>query len=219
MGIAHADGEGIELRACACCGLPQRVPEPPPGRVARCPRCRTNFAPRRGRGGRSAWAAGAALSALFVYPLAILLPVIEIERLGHHHVSSVGRGAIELLRDGSIVAGTAVLVCSIVFPLLKLGGILFVTASPARLSAHARARTWHFVEWVGRWGMLDVLLVALLVAFLKLGDVVSVTPGPGLVAFTTLVALSLIASACYDPHALWAHDSTSTPKSNHDRAR
>jgi paraquat-inducible protein A len=195
--------ERTELRACACCGLPQIVPEPPPGHLARCPRCHTRFSPARRRGGRSAWAASAALAALLVYPLAIGLPVIEVERLGHSHASSVGAGALALLREGSVAAGAAVLLCSVVFPALKLGGILFITARPDRVSIHARTRTWHLIEWVGRWGMLDVVLVAFLVAFLKLRDVVAVTPGPGLTAFTTLVALSLLASACYDPHALW----------------
>ena len=192
-----------ELRSCACCGLPQRVPEPTVGLVARCPRCHTTFAPARRRGDRTAWTAAAALSALLVYPLAIGLPVLEVDRLGHSHASSVGQGALELLRHGSLFAGAAVLLCSVVTPLLKLVGLLSITLWPERLSTHARARTWHFVEWVGRWGMLDVVLVALLVAFLKLGDVVRVTPGPGLAAFTALVGLSLLASACYDPHALW----------------
>ena len=192
-----------ELRACACCGLPQRVPDAPPGFEARCPRCRTGFSSARGRDARTDWAAAAATSALLVYPLAIGLPVVVVERLGHSHASSVGSGALALIAEGSWIAGIAVLLCSIVFPLAKLLGILFVTLLPDRVSSRARARTWHLVEWVGRWGMLDVLLVALLVALLKLGDLVDVSPGPGLLAFVTLVGLSLTASACYDPHTLW----------------
>ncbi|WP_145062798.1 paraquat-inducible protein A [Engelhardtia mirabilis] len=192
-----------ELRACPCCGLPQWVPQVEARLEARCPRCRTPFAPASGRSARNAWAAAAAGSALLVYPLAVGLPILEIERFGHAKASSVGAGAVALLHEGAFLAGAAVLVCSVVFPLLKLAGILAVTAAPERLTSHARARTWHFVEFVGRWGMLDVLLVALLVAMLKLGDLVKVTPGPGLAAFTVLVGLSLLASACYDPHALW----------------
>ncbi len=60
------------------------------------------------------------------------------------------------------------------------------------------------MEWTGRWGMLDVLLVAILVAALKIGNVVSVTPGLGAVAFTGCVVLSLLATASFDPHQLWA---------------
>jgi paraquat-inducible protein A len=51
--------------------------------------------------------------------------------------------------------------------------------------------------------MLDVMLVAVLVAFVKLGDLVDIHPGPGVVAFTTCVVLSLLASACFDPHCIW----------------
>ena len=51
--------------------------------------------------------------------------------------------------------------------------------------------------------MLDVLLVALLVAAVKLGDLVEVTPGPAALAFAAVVVLSLVAAACFDPHGLW----------------
>jgi paraquat-inducible protein A len=62
------------------------------------------------------------------------------------------------------------------------------------------------VEFLGRWGMVDVLLVAVLVAVVKLGDLVTVTPGPGVLAFGSVVVLSLLASAAFDPHALWEPD-------------
>ena len=68
---------------------------------------------------------------------------------------------------------------------------------------HHRALTYQLVELTGRWGMLDVLRVALLVAVLKLGDFVEVSAGPGALAFGTCVVLSLLASASFDPHSLW----------------
>ncbi|MCA8981409.1 MAG: paraquat-inducible protein A, partial [Planctomycetes bacterium] len=63
------------------------------------------------------------------------------------------------------------------------------------------------VEWAGRWGMLDVLLIAMVVTWVKVGDLVEVTPGPGVIAFTLCVLLSLLASARFDPHVLWEQDS------------
>ena len=62
------------------------------------------------------------------------------------------------------------------------------------------------IEFIGRWGMVDVLLVAVLVAVVKLGDLVEVTPGPGVVVFGGVVILSLIASAMFDPHAIWEEE-------------
>ena len=68
---------------------------------------------------------------------------------------------------------------------------------------HLAARTWRLVEATGRWGMLDVLLVAVLVATLKLGDVTELRTGPGTLAFTCCVLLNLAASASFHPHSLW----------------
>jgi paraquat-inducible protein A len=62
------------------------------------------------------------------------------------------------------------------------------------------------IEAAGRWGMIDVLLVAVTIAAVKLGDLVVVTPGPGVVAFGACVVLSLAASAVFNPHAIWETD-------------
>jgi len=71
------------------------------------------------------------------------------------------------------------------------------------MQAYPDELTYKLVEHSGRWGMLDVLLVAVLVAALKLGDLVAVEPGPGATVFATFVVMSLIASATFDNHALW----------------
>ena len=110
---------------------------------------------------------------------------------------------ISLLSRGHLLVGSIVLLCSMVVPLVKLVGLLAITSRSGRLSKRRRAGTYRMIEQAGRWGMVDVLLVALTVAVLKLGDVVEVSPGPGLLAFTLCVALSIVASACFDPHALW----------------
>jgi paraquat-inducible protein A len=116
--------------------------------------------------------------------------------------SSVLEGVTALLSHGQLLVGIVVLVCSVILPLTKLIGLL-VLSSGRWLGARHQAMTYRLVEWTGRWGMLDVLLVAILVAVLKLGDFVQVSVGPGLLAFTTCVALSLLAAASFDPHSLW----------------
>jgi paraquat-inducible protein A len=60
------------------------------------------------------------------------------------------------------------------------------------------------VEFLGRWSMLDVMLVAILVAFVKLGDLVNIQPGNGLIAFSALVLCSLLASFAFNPKLMWA---------------
>ncbi len=193
-----------ELRACHCCGLAQWVHPSPPKVRSVCPRCRTAFRSAAGGRRRNGWARTAAVSALLLYPLGIFLPVLEIERFGHASASSIWAGALSLLSHGEVLVGAAVFLCSVILPMVKLLGLVAIASVPRRLGTQAlRARLWKTIEWVGRWGMLDVLLVALLISILKLGDLVEVHPGPGLIAFTAMVVLSLISSALFDPHALW----------------
>jgi paraquat-inducible protein A len=177
------------------------VPPLRPGARACCARCATPLR-RGGRGSRQRTAA-LALASLVLYPLAMTLPIMRIERFGHQHDTSVLEGTATLLASGQALVGLVVLVCSILIPLLKLAALLVLSAGGAWLAHEHRALTYRLVEWTGRWGMLDVLLVALTVAVLKLGDLVAVRAGPGAVAFVACVTLSLLASASFDPHLLW----------------
>ena len=145
-----------------------------------------------------------ALAALVLYVPALLLPVLAISRFGHANRSGIIGGISDMLEHGQWLIGLLVLVCSVVIPLLKLGGLLAISLGHAQLTSHHRALTHRLIEWTGRWSMIDVLLVAVLVAALKLGDLVTVEIGPGLYAFTACVVLSLAASASFDPRQAWS---------------
>lgn len=192
----------LPLGACHCCGRVHRLPPVPPRSVARCVRCDAVI---RHAGHPRAIARTAALAsaALIVYPLALALPVMRIERLGHASDASIWSGMIGLLAEGHLFVGGIVLLFSIVAPIAKLIALFLLCAGRRGLEARHRARTYRMVEFIGRWGMVDVLLVAVVVAAVKLGDLVEVTPGPGVVAFGFVVILSLLASAAFDPHAIW----------------
>lgn len=189
-------------RACPCCGLEQLVPDIPPGSKALCARCRSVVGRAHDPRARSRVVALAA-AALALYPAAMVLPVLEIERLGHRSEATIWSGALELLREGSVAIGVIVLVCSIIIPAIKLVGILLLCTRLEWFERHHRASTYHLVEWLGRWGMVDVLLVAVLVAAVKLGSWVNVAPGPGAAAFAAVVVLSMLASAVFDPAQIW----------------
>lgn len=190
------------LGACHCCGRVHRLPPVPRGSVARCVRCDAVI--RHGSHPRSAARTAAlALSALAVYPVALAMPVMTITRLGHEQAASIWSGMVAMLSEGHWFVGLTVLLFSVVAPIAKLLALFALCAGPRALAARDRARTYRLVEFIGRWGMVDVLLVAILVAAVKLGDLVEVTPGPGVAAFALVVLLSLLASAAFDPHAIW----------------
>jgi uncharacterized paraquat-inducible protein A len=154
----------------------------------------------------SSHVAALTLAALILYPAAMALPVLEVQRMGHSHSATIWSGAVDLMAEGEYFVGIIVLACSIAAPLAKIGAMFALCAGDAILASHHRARTYRFIEFIGRWGMVDVLLVALLVAAVKLGNWVQIHPGPGAAAFAAVVILSLAASALFDPHVIWEED-------------
>jgi uncharacterized paraquat-inducible protein A len=205
MPQAPPPADGLPLKACHCCGLVQILPALEVGERAACSRCRTTLLHPGRRAGSRQQVVALALSALCLYPPAIGLPILHIEQLGRRSAASIWEGSIGLLREGQLFVGAVVLLCSVILPLAKLGGLLLLCST--RLPAGPeRALTWRAIEWTGRFGMLDVLLIAVVVAWVKLGDLARVEAGPAAIAFTLLVLASLLASARFDPHAHWERD-------------
>lgn len=175
----------------------------PPGSKASCARCGAALSRPGRRATSNRRAVAAALAALILYPFAISMPIMRLERFGNYKDASIWTGSVGMLEKGELFVGTVVLVCSVIIPLLKLIGLLSITIGRRRLTHRHRAFTYRVIEWTGRWGMLDVLLIAVVVAWIKIGDLVEVSAGPAALAFTVCVLMSLLASAWFDPHALW----------------
>lgn len=191
------------LRACHCCGLVHRVPKLQRDEQAECVRCFSTLDTATRSGVQSsARCFAAALGGLILFFPAVLLPILEIEKLGHHHAASILGGTLDLIWHGNLFVGVVVLVFSIVLPLIKLLALLELSRIGLTHRQH-RAWTYRVVEWTGRWSMMDVLLLALLVTLVKLGDLVSFQLGPAVLAFVLCVVMSMIASVMFDPHAIW----------------
>ncbi len=199
-------GASFVHKTCSCCGLLHRVPDTLHGSVARCTRCRTPFHDVRRSIRCNSRAAAIATAALVLYPFGVGMPMLRVEQYGHRQETSVLEGVASLFAHGDYLVGFVVMVCSVVLPLGKLLAIFILSSGGLMLHQHHRALTYRLVEWTGRWGMLDILVVAVLVAVLKLGDMVEVSPGPGALAFASVVVLSLVATAVFDPHNLWEDD-------------
>ncbi|MEC8321173.1 MAG: paraquat-inducible protein A [Planctomycetota bacterium] len=191
------------LAGCTSCGGVFRRPGAGDDSLRlRCPHCGHRSIGSRGPARSRERTAAFAASSLILYPPAVLLPVLAIDRLGHSHETSILEGVATLFRDGHGWLAFVVLLCSIVIPLAKLLGLLLLSVMRLRVGSRTRRRVWRLVESLGRWGMLDVLLVAALVAIVKLGDLVRIEPGPGAAVFAVMVVFSLLASACFDPRAV-----------------
>src|SRR5690606_9957990 len=195
----------LHLKSCHCCGLIQSVPvvEREAGVRYACSRCETALASWLKGWGGNQLSGAVSLAAICVYLPAMLLPFLRIGRLGLARESSRIGGVQTLFTEGHLLVGSVVLLFSVVLPVVKLSALLLLAQSRWRLSHRHRAATYRMVEHLGRWGMLDVLLVAVMIAFVKLGGLVTFSAGPGLLAFVAFVLLSLCAGAMFDPFCLW----------------
>jgi len=190
--------------ACEGCGLLQRVDDLAPGTSAECIRCGSTLA-RQSYGGADATLA-LTLAALVLYIPANIYPILSMNMYGAYTENTVWDGVVSLFQYNQYFIAVVVFLASIVIPLLKLMGLFFLVASVKwgrgrRL--RARTRIFRFIDLIGPWAMLDVFLVAILVALVKLGDIGRIIPGPGLIAFTAVVVLTMLASQSFDPRLIW----------------
>lgn len=189
------------LTSCHCCGLIQQLPTTDTPMRYQCARCGTSLDHRAPA--RQYWTISLSAGALTFYLPAMLLPMMRIEQLGHVHESSLIAGVFSLLEHGNIMVGVVVFLFSIILPPLKLLALLALCMDQFVPQHRHKALIYHAVELLGRWGMLDVMLVAVLVAFVKVGDLVSIHISSGLIAFMIMVLLSLVASMTFNPQQLW----------------
>ncbi len=190
--------------ACNLCGQVQQVEILPPGGALECCRCHAIIDRRRRYG--VAVTAALALAALILYVPANIYPILKMQQYGVYSESTVWDGVVTLAQSKQWFVAIVVFLASIVIPLMKLTGLFFLSIT-ARLRTNrwlrARTRIYRFIDVIGPWAMLDVFLLAVLVALVKLGQFAIVLPGPGLVAFTCMVVLTILATMAFDPKLIW----------------
>ncbi len=144
------------------------------------------------------------LTALIFYIPANLLSFMTFEMYGNVSSSTIYSGIISLYESGSYLVALVVFLASILLPLLKLL-ILFYLSLSGSNSPHPRFKTalYRFVEAIGRWSMLDIFLLAVLVGAVKFGKWGTVIPELGSAFFVLVVIFTMLASSYFDPKIIW----------------
>ncbi len=190
--------------SCPACRLTVQVGALQPGQRAECPRCGSTVS--EGPRGSLQLTAALAVAALILYVPANIYPILRMHFYGAYSESTVWDGVVSLAQSQQYFVALIVFLASIAIPVLKLAGLLYLVISARfRLGRRLRGRTrlYRFIDADGPWAMLDVFLLAVLVALVKLGQIATILPGPGLIAFTAVVVLTMLASASFDPRAIW----------------
>jgi len=186
---------------CVHCGQSQLLPKIPIGCRATCVRCNETLRQHAPRGVQRTIALS--LAALVLYIPSNTLPILSISQMGHRSESTIWSGVVELWQTGTPGIAVLVFLCSILIPLFKILGLLYLCTSYQIHSPRKYSSILRFISVIGRWSMLDVFLVAIFVAIVKLGTFASIQTELGIVAFSGVVVLTMLASTNFEPKLLW----------------
>lgn len=184
-----------------CHELNKQVPD---STSQHCTRCGAIVHARRPNSIVRTWALLVAASILYIP--ANLLPIMTVSTLGQGSPDTIMSGVITLLKHGMVPIAAVVFIASILVPTFKLVGIGLLLYSVQRhqpLSARQRIMMYRFIEFIGRWSMLDIFVIAILVAVVNFGRIASVEANLGAVAFATVVILTMFAALTFDPRLIW----------------
>jgi paraquat-inducible protein A len=172
--------------------------------VHSCPVCNSILHPRTPNSvGRTA---ALVLSSYALYIPANMFPIMSFTQFGKEELHTIIGGIFSLIEKGLMPVALLVLVASILVPLLKLLGLtLLLLFTYFRWPIKARFWTvvYRIIAFVGRWSMLDIFMIAILVSLVNMGGVAKVLAGPAAIAFSSVVVLTMFAAISFDPRLIW----------------
>lgn len=180
------------------------------GRVAKCPRCKAVlFRHKKNSVNRTL---AYSISGLMLYLPANLLPLLSFEAMGGHTINAMYKGVKVLWSQGYWWMAFLVFLCSMLMPLIELL-ILFFIALNLKLRRRSKllAPFAKLAHLISQWGMLDVYLLGILVAIIKMGDIGDILVGPALWAYVALMGCSIATAVSYDEHEVWQYLDAARP--------
>ena len=195
-----------DLIACEGCDALHGRPVLQRGEIARCARCGTELERHPGRMGERMLPL--TIASLVLFAIANTFPIVEIELGGGTSQTTLFGAVIALAGEGRALVAVIVLATTILFPLLQLT-VLFYLLMPSREPGPPAGFDWlvRAIQSVRPWGMIEVFLLGVLVAIIKLASMAVIVPGAALWAFVALTLL-LTTILSFDPRSLWAEQRT-----------
>jgi paraquat-inducible protein A len=191
-----------QLRECPGCGLLQMVPPLTPGSTARCARCPTIL--RRVSAHRLEHIIALTAAALILLAVMCTTGLMSVETAGIRHAADLFSGPDELVRQGMGPLGAVVLFVTVLAPFARLAGTLYVLvrAHQRHPPRHLR-RIFALAERLRPWSMIEVFLFGVFVAYVKLGDLVSISLAAGVYALLALTIVLVWLDSALDREAVW----------------
>jgi len=169
-----------------------------------CPRCGADVHIRKPNSLNRTWAL--VITAAILAVPANILPIMQVDFLGSAEYSTIMDGIIYFFEEGSYGIGIIILTASVLVPSFKIIGIVLIL-----LSIHNQWKSWlrhkallfRVIEFIGRWSMLDIFVIALLQVLVNFGYLTSIESAPAATYFTGVVLTTMFAAITFDPRLLW----------------
>jgi paraquat-inducible protein A len=191
-------GLSQRLRSCHCCMAILPVDQ------KQCGRCDTSGHARRKNSLQ--WTMALLITSIFLYIPANLLPIMITQVLGTPMPSTIMAGVVLLWSEGSYPVAMVILIASIMVPTLKMiaiGWLCWDANSNKEIDRERLHVIYEVVEFVGRWSMIDVFVIAVLSALVRMGQLMSIYPDIGALLFASVVILTMFAAMTFDPRLIW----------------
>ena len=201
------------LAACYSCGKVSPV------KLEDCPRCGSRLHLRKPASIEGTVALMLAAAALYIP--SHILPVLRTTELGVVIDNTIVGGMLTFWQSGAYPIALVIFAASILIPLLKIAALSWLClAATGKMhpSPEKLGRVYWITELLGRWSMIDIFVVGILVSVLQLGNYVTVKPGPGALAFAGVVVLTMLAAMRFEPRLLWDRldEDTEAPATTHE---
>jgi paraquat-inducible protein A len=201
---ASATALKTALISCHSCHLLCKAPRPLEQGLTLCPRCGARLHARKPNSIARTWAL--IIAAFVFYIPANVLPVTRVISFGKAQTDTIMSGVIYFVKSGSWPIALVIFVASIFVPLLKLVILTFLLISVqirSKWRPKDRTRLYRITEAVGRWSMVDIYAITILVALVKLGALATIEAGPGAIFFAGVVIITIFAAMSFDPRLIW----------------
>lgn len=192
------------LILCQACHLLIKAGSLLPDGSARCPRCGAKVYRRKPDSVARTWAL--TLTAAILYIPANVFPVMTVVSMGRKEPDTILSGVEALIAADMWPIALLVFFASITVPMLKLISLTYLLLSVQRKSRwRPRDRTvlYRITEAVGRWSMIDIFMISILVALVRLGNIATFEASPGAIAFAAVVVITMFAAMSFDPRLIW----------------
>ena len=195
----------VGLVACTRCGQVHSA-----GAV-RCKRCHGPLESRDTQSLQKVWAW--LIAGIVAFIPANIYPMLITSTLVEHSESTILGGAIQLVEHHNYGIALIVFVASLMIPIGKFIAIAYLAISVQRrqiLKMHQRHKLYDVVEFIGRWSMIDVFVVAILSALVQLGGVATINPGVAAMSFALSVVFTMLSALAFNPRLIWDADRTAS---------